>query len=105
MDRHRDPVNETILLIDDEANLRKTLAEILRSRGYAILEASNGVEAIELLRHATPDLIFSDWKMPEMGGEQVLRHLRNDGHLGPIPVIVITAFGSSDSAIEAVRLG
>ena len=98
-------MSETILIIDDEANLRRTLAEILRSKGYAILEASNGVEAIELLRQTTPDLIFSDWKMPEMGGEQILRHLRNDGRLAAIPVIVITAFGSSDSAIEAVRLG
>jgi two-component system response regulator AtoC len=98
-------MSETILIIDDEANLRKTLAEILRAKGYAIMEASNGVEAIDLLRRATPDLIFSDWKMPEMGGEQILRHLRNDGHLDSIPVIVITAFGSSDSAIEAVRLG
>ena len=98
-------MSETILIIDDEANLRRTLAEILRAKGYAILEASDGVEAIELLRQATPDLIFSDWKMPEMGGEQILRHLRNDRHLASIPVIVITAFGSSDSAIEAVRLG
>jgi DNA-binding NtrC family response regulator len=98
-------MSETILIIDDEANLRKTLAEILRAKGYAILEAANGVEAIDLLRQATPDLIFSDWKMPEMGGEQILRHLRTDGHLCSIPVIVITAFGSSDSAIEAVRLG
>ena len=63
------------------------------------------MEAMELLRQRTPDLIFSDWKMPEMGGEEILRHLRNDGPLASIPVIVITAFGSSDSAIEAVRLG
>ena len=98
-------MSETILIIDDEANLRKTLAEILRAKGYATLEAANGVEAIDLLRQTTPDLIFSDWKMPEMGGEQILRHLRNDEHLDSIPVIVITAFGSSDSAIEAVRLG
>src|SRR5579862_8697969 len=98
-------MSETILIIDDEANLRKTLAEILRAKGYATMEASNGVEAIDLLSQTTPDLIFSDWKMPEMGGEEILRHLRNDGHLCSIPVIVITAFGSSDSAIEAVRLG
>jgi two-component system response regulator AtoC len=98
-------MSDLILIIDDEANLRRTLAQILRERGYAVLEASNGVEAIELLRHSIPDLIFSDWKMPEMGGEQILRYLRDAPHLAMIPVIVITAFGSSDSAIEAVRLG
>jgi len=98
-------MSDVILIIDDEANLRRTLAQILREKGYAILEAADGVEAVELLRHSTPDLIFSDWKMPEMGGEQILRYLRDDPHLALIPVIVITAFGSSDSAIEAVRLG
>jgi len=98
-------MSDVILIIDDEANLRRTLAQILREKGYAVLEAADGVQAVELLRHSTPDLIFSDWKMPEMGGEQILRYLRDDPHLALIPVIVITAFGSSDSAIEAVRLG
>jgi DNA-binding NtrC family response regulator len=94
-----------ILIVDDEANLRKTLAEILSARGYSVLEADDGATAVEILRDATPDLIFSDWKMPEMGGEKFLQHLRAEGRLAAIPVIVITAFGSSHSAIEAVRLG
>ncbi|HEY6443144.1 MAG TPA: sigma-54 dependent transcriptional regulator [Candidatus Acidoferrales bacterium] len=98
-------MSETILIIDDEANLRKTLAEILRKRGYATLEAGDGAEAVELLRDVIPSLIFSDWKMPKVGGEGLLRHVRNDPRLASIPVIVITAFGSSHSAIEAVRLG
>jgi DNA-binding NtrC family response regulator len=96
---------KTILIVDDETNLRKTLATILRGRGYSILEASDGSEALELLRDATPDLVFTDWKMPEIGGEEVLRYMRRDARLSAIPVIVITAFGSSHSAIEAVRLG
>jgi len=95
----------TILIVDDEANLRKTLAEILRARGYSILEADDGVSAVELLRTTTPDLIFSDWKMPKMGGEEFLQHLHSNPHLATVPVIVITAYGSSHSAIEAVRLG
>jgi DNA-binding NtrC family response regulator len=94
-----------ILIVDDEANLRKTLAEILSARGYSVLEADDGTTAVEILRDATPDLIFSDWKMPQMGGEKFLQHLRAEGRLAAIPVIVITAFGSSHSAIEAVRLG
>jgi DNA-binding NtrC family response regulator len=95
----------TILIVDDEANLRKTLAEILRARGYSILEADDGATAIDLLRTETPDLIFSDWKMPKVGGEEFLQHLRHHSQLTSIPVIVITAYGSSHSAIEAVRLG
>jgi two-component system response regulator AtoC len=98
-------VNETILIIDDEDNLRKTLAKILAARGYDILEASDGIEAVELLRASAPDLVFTDWKMPVMGGEEILRYMRKDPRLDSIPVIVITAFGSSHSTIEAVRLG
>ena len=98
-------MSATILIVDDEANLRKTLAEILSARGYSILEAEDGAAAVKLLRDATPELIFSDWKMPQMGGEEFLQHLRGEPRLASIPVIVITAFGSSHSAIEAVRLG
>ncbi len=72
----------TILIVDDEANLRRTLAEILRARGYSILEADDGATAIELLRTATPDLIFSDWKMPKIGGEEFLQHLHSHSQLG-----------------------
>jgi DNA-binding NtrC family response regulator len=95
----------SILIVDDEVNLRKTLAEILVSRGYEASEADDGAAAVEWLRERTPDLIFSDWKMPRLGGEQLLEHLRKHPRLAAIPVIVITAFGSSHSAIEAVRLG
>jgi DNA-binding NtrC family response regulator len=98
-------MGQTILIIDDEVNLRKTLAEILAGKGYEILEAGDGADAIELLGKNTPDLIFTDWRMPKLGGEDVLRHVRNDPRLAAVPVIVITAFGSSHNAIEAVRLG
>jgi two-component system response regulator AtoC len=98
-------MSETILIVDDETNLRETLSEILRQRGYTTIEAPDGAAAIALLRDAAPELIFTDWKMPGVGGEELLRHLHNDSRLSIIPVIVITAFGSSHSAIEAVRLG
>ena len=98
-------MSESILIVDDEVNLRKTLATILRGRGYHIHEAADGSEALELLQSSTPDLVFTDWKMPEIGGEEVLRYMRGRPHLSSIPVIVITAFGTSHSAIEAVRLG
>jgi DNA-binding NtrC family response regulator len=95
----------TILIVDDEANLRRTLAEILRARGYHTLEADDGSTAIDLLNTTVPDLIFSDWKMPKVGGEEVLGYLHSHPHLASVPVIVITAYGSSHSAIEAIRLG
>ena len=98
-------MSQTILIIDDEINLRKTLAEILTAKGYRILEAGDGAEAIDRLSSETPDLVFTDWRMPKLGGEDVLKYIRNEPRLVSVPVIVITAFGSSHNAIEAVRLG
>ena len=98
-------MTKTILIADDEANLRRTLAKILCAQGYTILEAADGSEAIELLKQSTPDLVFTDWKMPSAGGEEVLQYMREDPRLASVPAIVITAFGSSHTTIEAVRLG
>jgi DNA-binding NtrC family response regulator len=98
-------MSTTVLIVDDEANLRKTLAEILESRGYCVLQADDGSSAIEQIQSHTPDLIFSDWKMPRISGEDFLEYLRRQPQFSSIPVIVMTAFGSSHSAIEAVRLG
>ncbi len=98
-------MTKTILIADDEANLRNTLAEILGAQGYTILEAADGSEAIEVLRKSTPDLVFTDWKMPPAGGEEILRYMREERRLSSVPAIVITAFGSSHTTIEAIRLG
>lgn len=98
-------MTKTILIADDEANLRRTLAEILCALGYTTLEAADGDEAIEILRKSIPDLVFTDWKMPRGGGEEVLRFMREEPRLASIPAIVITAFGTSHTTIEAVRLG
>jgi two-component system response regulator AtoC len=98
-------MGQTILIVDDEVNLRKTLAEILVGKGYEILEARDGSEAIDMLGRGVPDLVVTDWRMPKQGGEEILRHMQNEQRLSSIPVIVITAFGSSHNAIEAVRLG
>jgi DNA-binding NtrC family response regulator len=94
-----------VLIIDDEENLRKTLGEIFRARGHQVAEAAEGAAAMALLQNITPDLILTDWKMPGVGGEEILKHLQSNPQLELVPVIVITAFGSSHVAIEAVRLG
>lgn len=98
-------MSTTILIVDDEANLRKTLVEILSARGYSVLEADDGSSAMSVLEQEIPDLVFCDWRMPKVGGEELLKFLRNQPRFASVPVIVITAFGSSHTAIEAVRLG
>jgi len=95
----------TILIVDDERNLRVTLAEILASHGYEILEAENSVDAVAILRDRDPDLVFCDWKMPGGGGEELLQALQQQERIHKPPVIIMTAYGTSGNAIKAIQLG
>ncbi|MBO0798578.1 MAG: sigma-54-dependent Fis family transcriptional regulator [Blastocatellia bacterium] len=95
-----------VLVIDDEANFRESLAELVESEGFAALEANDGEEAANLLRsgQAAPDVIFLDLRMPRLDGLSLLRLMR-DEHWTDAPVVVISAFGDSVKTIEAMRLG
>lgn len=94
------------LIVDDEINLRESLAELIESEGFIALQASNGEEAIKILRdgEVSPDVIFLDMRMPKMDGLTAMRFIR-DEHLTPAPIIVISAFSDSNKTIEAMRLG
>jgi len=93
----------TVLVADDDRTIRRNLVLLLRSEGYQTREASDGGEALALIRSDNPDAVLLDLKMPGRDGLEVL------GELGPaladLPVIVITAFGGSSAAIEAMRRG
>jgi two-component system, NtrC family, response regulator AtoC len=92
-----------VLVADDEANLRKVLAAMLARDGYEAHLAANGQEAIELLGEHHIDTVICDLKMPKVDGLGVLRHVVDA--YPRIPVILITAHGTVDSAVEALKLG
>jgi two-component system response regulator AtoC len=92
-----------ILIADDDRTIRKNLVRLLQAESHATLEAADGVEALELIRAARPDAVLLDLKMPGWDGLGVLEELGST--LGELPVIVVTAFGGSKVAIEAMRLG
>jgi two-component system, NtrC family, response regulator AtoC len=96
-------IRSTILVCDDEDLIRWSLTNHLGSDGYDTLTATNGAEAVELVRKATPDLVLMDLKMPVVDGLSALREIRASG--SEVPVIVLTAHGGVDSAIEATQLG
>jgi CheY-like chemotaxis protein len=88
-----------VLLVEDEPTVRATLAEIVRRRGYEVLEAADGLEALVRLREATIGLVVLDLSMPEFDGYEVLRHMT----AADPPVIVISAipFDEAQSAGRA----
>lgn len=92
-----------ILIIDDELNLRRSLALILQRAGYSVTTAGNGYEARQYLKAGAFDLVFLDLKMPGVDGAQLLPEIRR---LYPaMPVVILTAHATLDTAIAAVRLG
>ncbi len=98
-------MTERILIVDDERNLRESLAEALTQSGYAVMTASQGGEAYTMIQQQPWDLVLCDWRMPVMDGTALLKLLRDDGRLVDLPVIVITAHGNSNNAIDAIQLG
>jgi DNA-binding NtrC family response regulator len=93
----------TVLIVDDEKNIRATLARGLRLSGYRTEEAENGVEALRILGDGGIDLVVLDVQMPEMDGLELLGAMR-DRRLR-VPTIVLTAHGSIERAVQAVKLG
>jgi CheY-like chemotaxis protein len=96
----------TILIIDDDDAFRDGLAETIQDLGYTPLEARSGEEAIERLREeASPDCIFLDFRLPGADGLSVLETLRGTAGLQDVPVVMLTAYATSDNTIGAMRLG
>src|SRR5262245_43734771 len=93
-----------ILVVDDEANARTALAELLRDEGYAVETAADGFKALPKLDELAPDLVLTDLKMPGMDGIELMRKARS-GDDPERAVIVMTAFGSVETAVEAMRQG
>jgi signal transduction histidine kinase/CheY-like chemotaxis protein/HAMP domain-containing protein len=81
---------KTILVVDDDANIRQLLRQQLESEGYNILEAKDGMEAIVFVKKAAPDLIILDVMMPEMSGFDVAAVLKNDPNTMNIPIIILS---------------
>ncbi len=93
----------TILVIDDERSMREFLSIMLEKEGYKAVTADNGNDALDFIRKNYYDLIITDIKMPKVTGVEILRESMN---LHPhTPVIMITAFASTEVAVDAMKLG
>ena len=91
-----------ILVVDDEARMIRFIRMNLELEGYQVIEAGNGVEALEQVRQHVPDLIVMDVMMPELDGFEVLRHIRKKSD---IPVVMLTARGDETDRIVGLEMG
>jgi len=92
-----------IMVVDDERTIRDSVQMVLREEGYATEVAANGKEAVELLKERDFDIVITDLKMPEMDGIALVKHLQKQ--CPQTLIIIITAHGSLETAIEALRAG
>ena len=95
---------KTILVIEDEEGLSKVVRKFLVKQGYDVLVAHNGQEGFQVLESSSVDLIITDLKMPVMGGETFLHKLKSQ-YASTMPVIVVTAYGTVEKAVELMKLG
>ena len=93
----------TLLIIDDEKNIREGLAANFEMDGYNVKLAENGKQGLEFLAKGDIDLVITDLRMPGISGEEVLRKVTTE--TPGVPVIVLTGHGSIDSAVDAMRNG
>ena len=88
--------DKTVLVVDDEPDVREYLASILRDAGFKVLTAGDGEEALQIARSERPDFISLDLVMPKKDGHKVLYELRRDKALARIPVLIVTAHAQDD---------
>jgi len=95
--------NEKILIVDDDPQIRMLLKDRLQANGYNVFQAENGVQGLELAEKENPDLVLLDLQMPEMDGMEVLSRLNKK--FPEITVVIMTAYGTIERAVEAMKLG
>lgn len=96
-------MDEKILLIDDEAEIRDLLTELLEDEGYKVYQAKDGVDGVEVFLNEAPDLVITDVKMPNKNGIEVLREVRSSK--SKVDVIILTGQSDEATAIDCLRAG
>ncbi|MDH4192933.1 MAG: response regulator transcription factor [Nitrospirota bacterium] len=91
-----------ILAIDDERQIRRALQVNLEAKGYEVITAETGEEALQIIRHRPPDLVLVDLLLPGMDGIELTRQLRE---IYQIPIIILSAIGEEAKKIEALEMG
>jgi len=96
-------MSATIVIVEDNADLREMLACFLRMYGYTVKQAEDGLEGLRMIRQQPPDLIITDIEMPNMDGMIMIKELRRRPETSRVPVLVLTAYDANmgNKAIEA----
>lgn len=104
-DLHREPVKRTILVVDDFDDTRLLLKTWLEKKGFKVVQAENGNQAVAAAQEVRPDLIIMDMEMPELDGLSATRKIRTMKELDSIPVLAVSAYGAQQFRADALAAG
>lgn len=96
-------MSHSVLIVDDEKGIRMAFAQALQSDGHEVFESEDGTSALKIINEEKPEVILLDMKLPDMSGLDILRKIRKEGR--DAIVIMMTAFGDIELAVEAMQLG
>ena len=100
-----DPVNLTVLVVEDDDDSRYLMRLELERLGYLVSEAENGLKAVEIALRDHPDIILMDLTLPEMDGLEATEQIRADARMSDVPIIAVTAHQENDFREEAKASG
>jgi two-component system chemotaxis response regulator CheY len=98
-------MNKKILAVDDSASMRQMVLFTLQSAGYEVVQACDGVEALELARRSVVDLVLTDVHMPRMDGITLIRELRGLLNYRLVPMLILTTESSQERKMDGKRAG
>ncbi len=99
-------IDGKVLFVEDSPTMRRIIMNTLKRIGISdIIEAENGNDALGKLGNQEIGLVLTDWNMPEMNGEQLVKHLRGDAQYQDVPIVMITTRGMREDIITAKQIG
>jgi CheY-like chemotaxis protein len=92
----------TVLIVDDEPDIRSLIRRILERAGHDVVEAGHGAAALEAVKRSPPDLVVTDMMMPVMNGSELIARLRSESGTAAIPILFVSANGHGELGADAV---
>jgi two-component system cell cycle response regulator DivK len=104
MVKSQDP-GQTILVVEDYEDTRLLLKQVLETKGYSVVEAINGQQAVDLARREHPDLILMDLDLPILDGIEATQRIRRQAEMEEVPIVAVTAYPMSFTHVKAFAKG
>ena len=98
-------MKQKVLVVEDDKDIQEIIEYNFTSEGYEVITCSDGEDAVDLIRHETPDLVILDWMLPNLSGSEILRQVRSSKKIRKTPIIMLTARTEEIDKLKAFDTG